>query len=193
MVKANKGATAPAKGATAPTTAPTTAPATATTTAPIAAVALAKGNNANNGNAVAVALQQGQVAVCTVQGGVWHVVAPHTVQATTCNPAAWPPCYTSNNGTQARKPGAPQGAAGMPAALHAVHVPATGPAVWGMVHYYAGMRSATSSAAASNPGNNTMVFCPAPVGAVVHGVPGPRTVAMAKALGLAPSTGPGVC
>ena len=143
---------------------------------------------------VALAVAAGQVVVCVATGGTWHVVAPYAVNATTCNPPAWPPCYTTGAGTTARKPSAPNGAAGLPAMLHAVHVPAGGgTATWCAVHLYCGMRSATTSAKASNPGNNTMVFCPAPAGVVVHGAPGPRTLAMAKALGLAPSTGPGLC
>lgn len=146
------------------------------------AVALAIGPNCTNVASAAMAVAQGNVATVASLGTTWYYVALHGAPTTGANPASWPPCYTANGGTVARKPGAPQGASGLPYATHAVAVPSNGPAVWGMVHVACGTTG--SNAKASNPGNGTMVAIPAPLGATCGGVPCSATKAIAAALGL---------
>lgn len=172
----------------APTTAPTaptkgTAPSVATvaTTVALGSTGPNANNVASNGAAVAV----GNVCTVASMGTVWHFVALHAAPTTCANPAAWPPLYTVAGGTVAHKPGAPSGSNGLPYTTHAVAVPASGPAVWGVVHCYPGMRPLRgTNAAASNPGNGTMVATPAPLGARIGGAPCAATMALAKRLGL---------
>ena len=156
--------------------------------ATVASAPVALGNPGPNctnvaSNAVAVAI--GNVCTVASMGTTWHLVARHTAPTTCANPAAWPPQYTSNGGTVARKPGAPQGTNGLPYCTHAVAVPASGPAVWAMVHVYPGTTG--TNAKASNPGNGTMVVLPAPLGATCGGTPCAATQALAKRLGLGAS------
>lgn len=180
--------TAPTKGATAaPTKGPAPAVATvATTPAPAKVVALgAPTPNANNNAAAAMAVEAGNVCTVAVGAAVWHFVALHNAPTTCANPAAWPPLYHTGGGTSTAKPGVPQGAANLPYTTHAVCIPHGGKAVWGAVHVYPGMRPLRgSNAAASNPGNGTLVATPGPVGARCGGNPCAATVALAKTHGL---------
>jgi len=173
-------AATPAKGP-APTAANVAAPATK----PVATVALVGGPNANNVASNANAVTAGNVCTVVCAAGTWHFVALHNAPTTCANPAAWPPLYHTGGGTSVAKAGAPQGVANLPYTTHAVCVPHGGKAVWGVVHVYPGMCPLRgNNAAASNPGNGTMVATPGPVGARCGGNPCAATLALAKGYGL---------
>lgn len=183
--------TAPTKGATA-APAKGAAPATVELASssgqvePAKVVALgATTPNANNNVAAAMAVEPGNVCTVVAGAGVWHFVALHNAPTTCAQPAAWPPLYHTGGGTSTNKPSVPQGVANLPYTTHAVCIPHGAKAVWGCVHVYPGMRPLRgTNAAASNPGNGTLIATPGPVGARCGGNPCAATVALAKQHGL---------
>lgn len=187
--KANKATTKATTTTPAPfgTTAkaPTKAPTVATVVA--APTMLPKGSGLCNGKGVALAVATTKGAAYTVPAnggnGVVHYVACHAAPTTAAAPQTWPGAYSgTTNATTGTVAGGPAGSNGRAYATHAVHVPASGPATWAVVHVYPG--KAGTVVAARAHGNGTMVACQGGTGAFVAGTPCAATVALAATFGL---------